>query len=44
METMDRNEMKRQRYRVKLFDKLSYVNYGIAGAFSIWSAVEWIDF
>ena len=40
--TMDAKEMSNNRDKAKTLDVVSYVSYGLAGAFTIWSILEWV--
>ena len=42
LETMSVSEMRDHRDKAKTLDIVSYVSYGAAGAFAVWSALEWI--
>lgn len=42
LETMNTSEMSDRRNKAKTLDFVSYVSYGLAGAFAIWSVLEWI--
>lgn len=44
LETMNLDEMDKRRNRAKTLDRFSYTSYGVAGAFALWSALEWIGF
>ena len=39
---MDRGVMSDRRDKAKTLDLVSYVSYGIAGAFAVWSMLEWV--
>lgn len=44
LQTMNANEMRDQRDKAKTFDVVSYISYGAAAGFVIWSVLEWIGF
>jgi hypothetical protein len=42
IETMDRGILSDRRNKAKTLDLVSYVGYGLAGAFAVWSVLEWV--